>query len=524
MIGLNEVSSQFVPLLFAILEHVAVLVQSKNIVHNMRTFLISNGRTLAQMTAEEGTMYRKEIERKEKSARLISECLVTLERFCFTMPLEWMLGKEEFVVAFLHLLREPSAGIQIRAAACLERLAYRKLEPKTWYKLISQLPQSVGEANAVAQTDIDEARVEAAASNGTADETLDPLTMQLEFHQGLSRMLAIMISAHLANLTTDKEIMSGRGPKFQSVTAFLRLMVDMLHHPAGLIAGEQINTWIALLRDPHNAKSGILTPFAHELLTCYMDQMIRIRWEDVEEATHPMSSILGASWDDEVRTTIKLIVYHVFSLVFTSLLFTIGVYAQEEYELWMSHIRSKASQLFKFLGHVEPRIVSSALNSRIQLILSQYGNGQPGDHLNSINNQLTQQSEASLQFEALHQPVEYVLSGLPSWALEDDSKQQNRNDSKREAVSLVAVTNLMPVGSRDLLTFMYLPSTMEDALSGPRSSLTTDECGCRVVSKLSLAQILEICPTRFAENLLDVRAIDSPACHRVSLWIYEWPG
>jgi len=217
------------------------------------------------------------------------------------MPLDWLLGKEqEFVAAFLYLLREPSAGIQSKAAACLEQLAQRKLDITTWRQLISQLPQSVGEANAVAQTDVDEFRVEAAA-NGTADETPDTLTVQLEFHRGLSRMLALMISAHLAHITTDKNIMSGSGPEFQSVTIFLRLLLDMLHHPSGRIAGEQINMWIALLRDPHNARSGILTPFAGELLTCYMDHMVRIRWDDVEEQTHPQSSILGASWDDEVR-------------------------------------------------------------------------------------------------------------------------------------------------------------------------------------------------------------------------------
>ena len=80
------------------------------------------------MTAEEANMYKAELQRKENSARLISECLVTLERFCYSMPLDWLLGKEEFVAAFLYLLREPSAGIQIKAAACLEQLAMRKLE------------------------------------------------------------------------------------------------------------------------------------------------------------------------------------------------------------------------------------------------------------------------------------------------------------------------------------------------------------------------------------------------------------
>lgn len=301
LIGLNEESARFVPLLFAVLEHISVLIQAKNALHNMRTFLISNGRTLSQMTTDEATMYQIEMERKEQSARLVSECLATLERFCFSMPLDWLLGKEQqFVAAFLHLLREPSSGIQVKAAACLEQLAHRKLDVQTWRQLVSQLPQAVGEANAVAQTDVEESRVEAAA-NGLPDETLDTLTVQLEFHRGLARMLSLMISAHLANITTDKKIMSGSGPEFQSLTSFLRLLVDMLHHPSGRIAGEQINMWIALLRDPHNARSGLLAPFAGELLTCYMDHIVRIRWDDVEDEKHPLSSILSASFDDEVR-------------------------------------------------------------------------------------------------------------------------------------------------------------------------------------------------------------------------------
>ena len=124
-----------------------------------------------------------------------------------------------------------------------------------------------------------------------------------------------MISAHLAHITTDKRIMSGSGPEFQSVSAFLRLLVDMLHHPSGRIAGEQINMWLSLLRDPHNTRSGILKPFVEELLTCYMGHIIRIRWDDVEEQTHPQSSILGASWDDEVCATWRLMLF-VLSFVF----------------------------------------------------------------------------------------------------------------------------------------------------------------------------------------------------------------
>ena len=109
---------------------------------------------------------------------------------------------------------------------------------------------------------------------------------------------------------------------------------------------------------------------------------------------------------------------------------------KDEYDLFLGDLRSKASQLFKFLGNVEPGVVASVLSQRIQNILAQYGSGQPGDHLDPSNNQLTPQSEACMQFEALHQPIENVLNGLPSWTLEDDN-QGNGNDVKRTEVSYI---------------------------------------------------------------------------------------
>ena len=307
LIGLNEVASQFLPLLFAVLSHYSVLTQSKSTLHNMRMFLLSNGRTLGQMTTEEATMYKNELMRKEKAGRLIAECLVTLERFCYSMPLDWILGKQpDFTAAFLHLLREPTAEIQIQAAACLEQLAQRKLDVNAWRQLVSQLPQAVGEANGMAQVELEELRVEAAVS-GTADDQPDALTLQYEFHRGLSRMLALIVSAHVSHITTDKKIMSGGGTEFDSLSAFLRLLVDMLHHPSGRISGEQIIMWIGLLRVPDTAKNSLLTPFVEELLSCYMDHIVRVRWEDVEEETHPQSSILGASWNDEVSDNGRLV-------------------------------------------------------------------------------------------------------------------------------------------------------------------------------------------------------------------------
>jgi len=84
------------------------------------------------------------------------------------------------------------------------------------------------------------------------------------------------------------------------MSAFFRLLVDMIHHPSGTICGEQVSTWIGLLRDPQVVKSNILSPFVEELLSALMDHSVRIRWEDVEEGRHPFSQLIEASWYDEV--------------------------------------------------------------------------------------------------------------------------------------------------------------------------------------------------------------------------------
>lgn len=105
--------------------------------------------------------------------------------------------------------------------------------------------------------------------------------------------------------------------------------------------------------------------------------------------------------------------------------------------MWMGDTRSKASQLFKLLGIIEPGVAASVLSSRVQRILAQHGNGQPRDHLEPSNNQLTPLSEACMQFEALHQPIENVLNGLPSWALKDDEANRRTNyDAKRAGVGV----------------------------------------------------------------------------------------
>lgn len=106
--------------------------------------------------------------------------------------------------------------------------------------------------------------------------------------------------------------------------------------------------------------------------------------------------------------------------------------------MWMGDTRSKASQLFKLLGIIEPSVAASVLSSRVQRLIAQHGDGQPGDHLEPSKNQLTPLSEACMQFEALHQPVDNVLNGLPSWALENDKEanRQNNYDAKRAEVGV----------------------------------------------------------------------------------------
>ncbi len=286
------------------LEQYSLLAQTKTTLHNMRSYLVSNQRTLAQMSPDESNLYQSEMQQLQQIGRLIADCLITLERFCQSMPLDWM-WSYEFIPAFLHLLREPTCQIQVNAVACLEAISLRgKLEMNQWLQLITQLPPAVAEANQQIQMEQEHQKVQEMVTAGNAfnnSSSNDPLSMQLDFHRSLCRMLSHMVSSHLAHISTDRELLEGRGSAFERLSAFLRVMVDMLHHPSGIMAGEQINTWIGLMRDPHIAKSRLLHPLCEEILSRYMDHMVRLRWEDVEDQVHPFSSIMEASWDDEVR-------------------------------------------------------------------------------------------------------------------------------------------------------------------------------------------------------------------------------
>jgi len=293
LLGLNEVSSHLLPLLYNLLSEQYVIVsKGKNTMNEMEVFLANNGRNTSQMTAEENVMYDKERKKIDNTSKVIVACIVTLQKFCHSMPLEWMFGNKlglDFVSVYLHLLRESTASIQLEAVACLEALALRKLEFDPWYRLISELPEKVREANDAAQKDIQQR-----GGNYLVEE--------FPFHRSLSRMLALLISSHVAHITTEKEMIQGKGPKNRALTTYLDLMCKMLGHPSGRVCGEQINTWYTLLRDPQiTSSSGILSQHLPTVLQTYITHLARFRWEDVEDMIHPNAEILETSWDDKVR-------------------------------------------------------------------------------------------------------------------------------------------------------------------------------------------------------------------------------
>lgn len=395
----------------------------------MRTYLLSDNRGLSSMSPEEASAYQTQINLQTQTGRLLADTLETMKYFCRSMPLDWMLGSSgsnnsrgnpndannggqqlDFIAALLHLLRVRDENVQILAADCLEQLSLRgKLEFRQWYRLISELPASISEANQQFQVEFNEHMpVERAVQIGVGQVSPpnpnDALPLQIDFHRSLARLLTSLLSSYISHITNDKQILAGTGLHHQTLHSFLRLVVDMLHHPSGRILTEQVNTWLALLRDPQIIKSKILRPFTQEVLACYIEKMPRIRWEDVEDQIHPQTPILEASFDD-----------------------------QDEYDNWVADLRSRTSLLYKNLALSDPRVAASTVSEVVKSVLLNHGNGEPLDHLDPINNQLTTKSDAVMQLEGLCQPLEALLCGLPSWALD----QTMNSDRERMEVGFV---------------------------------------------------------------------------------------
>ena len=75
------------------------------------------------------------------------------------------------------------------------------------------------------------------------------------------------------------------------------------------------------------------------------------------------------------------------------------------------------------------------MSRRVLDCLAKHGNGDPRDHTDPSNGQLTPKSEACIQFEGLVQPLDNVLDGLPTWSVVDDKlRHESSTDSQRAQV------------------------------------------------------------------------------------------
>lgn len=104
----------------------------------MNAYLASQSRLPAQMTADERSQYQGQVEVRDRSGAMVADALMTLEKFCQSMPLDWMFSVQngiDYVAALLHLLQEDVANIHVLAVACLYQLTMRKLESEQWWRL-----------------------------------------------------------------------------------------------------------------------------------------------------------------------------------------------------------------------------------------------------------------------------------------------------------------------------------------------------------------------------------------------------
>jgi len=414
LMGLNEVSHQFLSILFQTLEQISTLTQVRTSIHQMRLFLVQNQQRVPTMTPEQSTAYWTEEAKIKGTSLVIADTLRCVRIFCRSMPFEWIMSPQhDFVSALFHLMRESTANINVLAVECLEQLALRaKFSYSTWLRWIQDLPQAVQQANQQMAQETEYLQVQEAANTGNQPLGISnlpaPLTRQLDFHRSLSRMLATVVSSHIGLITQDKNLLKASDKKSNKnatdFAAYLRLLVDMLHHPSGRVVGEQINLWVGMLRDPQISKSThALDPLVTDILNCFTNHMVKLEWDDIEDGSHPHSELFQASWEDE-----------------------------DGYQTWSHEYRAKISQLFKYIGNCYPHIASSILLTRINNLLAQHGNGEPLDHVCTTNKQLLSKSLASRQFEGIVHPMENIISGLPPWSLNAEGKSSSAGSGKKQ--------------------------------------------------------------------------------------------
>ena len=103
---MNEIKKQILPPIFELLSNqYGDVKNAKSTLLTMDQYLSSSGRTVAQMTPDEREQYQQQIDRRDAAGGVVADILGTLEKFCQSMPLDWMLKVEggiDFVAAFLH--------------------------------------------------------------------------------------------------------------------------------------------------------------------------------------------------------------------------------------------------------------------------------------------------------------------------------------------------------------------------------------------------------------------------------------
>jgi len=174
---------------------------------------------------------------QKKASTLIKAALEMMAIFSQSQGIkaEFAFNKDyDFVVVYLHLLREMNDDIRISAATCLKYLCGRKMETDKFFRLVELFPNFVAEAS------------KASASL--------PMTDQLPFHILLSEAMSSLITVNIASITNCKQIFSNNvnSPckELQTLAPYLNLLSDLLNHPSPLVSMSQLNMWIVLLRDP----------------------------------------------------------------------------------------------------------------------------------------------------------------------------------------------------------------------------------------------------------------------------------
>jgi hypothetical protein len=190
-------------------------------------------------------------------------------------------------------------------------------------------------------------------------------------------------------------------------------MTNLLEHPSGRVGGEQMNTWLIMLRDPQISAGGILSPFLEAVLQRFLVIIIKFRWTDVENDEHPLSRVMEASWDDK-----------------------------ESYEVWMNELRSRTSQLFRYIANNEPTMAACCINAQVESLIAKHGGEQAvKDHADPKTGRLTEDSQANLDFEGVHAAFENVLLGIPDWTMKGGGKLplSNRRTKAQAEATIAAV-------------------------------------------------------------------------------------